>query len=260
MSNLKLRILSSLILAPLVIIAVLSGEPWFTMLIASMGAFMGWEWDFMLNKKTTHLGTFLTSVAVMVAFLASSIPSVALGTILFSALFVYIKSKRNAFFTFGVFYVLVPVFSMIYMYYMNDKTSVDVILWILLVIWATDTGGYLVGKTLKGPKLCPRISPKKTWSGLLGCMSFAALMSYLFAFYIGLRGISPGALAGIGAVLAIVSQAGDFFESAIKRHLGIKDSSHLIPGHGGIFDRVDGLLFVAPVVALLLVLQNMGVL
>ena len=132
----------------------------------------------------------------------------------------------------------------------------------LFVVWATDTGGYVIGKSIGGPKLCPKISPKKTWSGLLGAIAFSALTTYIFVitmnhYYGSQLPMKFLVLSSVG--LAIVSQVGDLFESKIKRYLEIKDSGNLIPGHGGIFDRVDGLLFAAPVVALFVLLMNMGV-
>ena len=117
------------------------------------------------------------------------------------------------------------------------------------MIWATDTGGYIVGKTVKGPKLAPKISPNKTWSGLLGGMAFSGLVCWGYAF---LFGADDWRFAVAGALLAVIEQVGDLIESAIKRHLGIKDSSSLIPGHGGVFDRIDGMIFTAPFVYLIL--------
>ena len=123
------------------------------------------------------------------------------------------------------------------------------ILCFVIIVWATDIGGYIVGKSLKGPKLAPKISPNKTWSGLLGGMALASFCSW---GYLYLFGINDWRLAIAGAIVAVIEQIGDLVESAIKRHLKIKDSSTLIPGHGGVFDRIDGLIFTAPFVFLLL--------
>jgi phosphatidate cytidylyltransferase len=122
---------------------------------------------------------------------------------------------------------------------------------IVLGVIATDIGAYFAGRTIGGPKIAPAISPSKTWAGLLGGMAAAALV------YVGSGLASPGelslaVLAVLGAAVAIVAQAGDFFESWMKRRAGVKDSGRLIPGHGGLFDRVDGLLavlFVAGILA-----------
>jgi phosphatidate cytidylyltransferase len=132
------------------------------------------------------------------------------------------------------------------------------------VVIFTDTGAYFTGRTIGGPKIAPRISPSKTWAGLFGGMVFAALWLGMVAgafFYtagyhdwselidIAWDDVTGAAL--VGALLAVVAQAGDFFQSWLKRRAGVKDSSKLIPGHGGVFDRIDGMLAVALVVGVL---------
>lgn len=132
---------------------------------------------------------------------------------------------------------------------------------VLGLVIATDTGAYFTGRTLGGPKIAPAISPSKTWSGLAGGMAAAGIWTGLVALGGGyllsalgptgpslgeaLRTVNVGVAALVGAGLAVVAQAGDFYESWMKRRAGVKDSSRLIPGHGGVFDRVDGLLPVA---------------
>ncbi len=124
----------------------------------------------------------------------------------------------------------------------------EVVIGALAIAIATDVGAYFSGRSIGGPKIAPKISPSKTWAGLGGGMLAAALVSLAF-FYsnVGDRAFSPMGLValGIGAALAVIAQSGDFFESWLKRRAGVKDSSNLIPGHGGVFDRVDGLLPVA---------------
>src|SRR5260221_3799730 len=115
-------------------------------------------------------------------------------------------------------------------------------------IWATDIGAYVVGRSTGGAKLARRISPGKTWSGLFGGMAWAAVVSAAVGYAFGLG--ETIALAAIGAGLAVVGQIGDLVESAAKRGAGVKDSGTLIPGHGGLLDRIDGLVAVLVVVAL----------
>ncbi|WP_427965095.1 phosphatidate cytidylyltransferase [Altererythrobacter sp.] len=125
---------------------------------------------------------------------------------------------------------------------------VGVLIGVLAVVIATDTGAYFSGRTFGGPKIAPSISPSKTWSGLVGGMIAAGLVAASsFAWNTGEIVVRPMLFLAfaIGALLAVVAQAGDFFESWLKRKAGVKDSSHLIPGHGGVFDRVDGLLPVS---------------
>jgi phosphatidate cytidylyltransferase len=124
----------------------------------------------------------------------------------------------------------------------------ETVLWVLVCIWATDIGAYFVGRTAGGAKLAPRISPGKTWSGLIGGMAWAAVASAATGYAFGLGETVPLAIAG--AVLAVVGQGGDLLESAAKRRAGVKDSGHLIPGHGGLLDRIDGLMAVLVAVAI----------
>jgi phosphatidate cytidylyltransferase len=117
------------------------------------------------------------------------------------------------------------------------------LMWLLVVVWAADICAYFAGRLIGGPKLAPRISPKKTWAGLWGAVVGAAAAGLVMGYWIG----SPRflVLGVLGGVLAIIEQLGDLFESALKRHYGVKDSGRLIPGHGGVLDRVDGLVAAA---------------
>lgn len=126
----------------------------------------------------------------------------------------------------------------------------------LLVTWASDIGGYFVGRAVGRHKLIPSVSPGKTVEGALGAMAFSIVVAYLFAQFV-MRPVGQLGLTTLGAVLfgvavSAAAQVGDLFESLLKREAGVKDSSHLIPGHGGVLDRVDSLLFVLPVAYLLL--------
>ena len=131
-------------------------------------------------------------------------------------------------------------------------------LFLVLVVWATDSGGYVFGRLLGGPRLAPRISPGKTWAGAAG----GVLLAILAGLVLGTFGPAsdPGRIAAVAAVLAIIAQAGDLFESFVKRRFGVKDSSRLIPGHGGLLDRLDGVLAAAPVAALQALVLGPGVL
>lgn len=257
-SNLALRIISALILAPLVLGAIFFGDPAYNLLIAVMGSAMAWEWEHMITGKISAVAVIMASTATMIAFVGATVPPLALAIIAVAALLVYVKSGKKLLLSFGVFYIGIPMMSLIYIGYTNMEYSFEMVLWLMFVVWATDIGGYVFGKSLGGPKLLPKISPKKTWSGLLGGMLFACVVSYFFILTMRHFEVylSMPFFVGSSAVLAVISQMGDLFESRIKRYLNIKDSSNLIPGHGGIFDRVDGLLFAAPVVALFLLFSN----
>ena len=121
------------------------------------------------------------------------------------------------------------------------------LIFVLLVVWVTDSGAYFAGRAIGGPKLWPRVSPKKTWAGAIGGLVGSLAVAAGFAAF-GFGKMVP--LLLLGAILSVVSQLGDLFESAVKRRFGVKDSSQIIPGHGGLLDRSDALLVVSPLVYL----------
>lgn len=127
------------------------------------------------------------------------------------------------------------------------------VLTVAVMVIATDVGAYFAGRTIGGPKIAPKISPSKTWAGLAGGAAGAIFVLFLTETQTGAVG-TPGAIAGLGLAAAVIAQAGDFFESWMKRRAGVKDSGNLIPGHGGLYDRVDGLLAVAFVIGLVMLL------
>lgn len=155
----------------------------------------------------------------------------------------------------AVLYTLAAVVALLWLRH-QPALGRETIIWIVLCIWATDTGAYLVGRAAGGAKLAPRISPAKTWSGLVGGMAWAAVASAGTGYAFGLGRTIP--LAVIGAGLAVVGQIGDLVESAAKRAAGVKDSGMLIPGHGGLLDRIDGLIAVLVAVALVRLLVGGG--
>ncbi|MEK6745714.1 MAG: phosphatidate cytidylyltransferase [Pseudomonadota bacterium] len=153
----------------------------------------------------------------------------------------------------GLFYVAVPCASIVWMRNLQieniENAGLYIVLYILFCVWATDIGAYFSGRIIGGPKLAPSLSPNKTWAGLGGGMVAAGItggLCHLFSPY------PTTVLSSIifGIVLAVAAQAGDLFESWIKRRAGVKDSSTLIPGHGGLLDRVDGLMFSVPLFAM----------
>jgi len=153
------------------------------------------------------------------------------------------KNKKK-WFLIGFLYILIPLYSVMELRFI-DK---NIILWLFFVVWSTDIFAYFIGKNLGGPKLIPSISPNKTWSGLIGGMVSAAIIGLLSTLM-----FEGGILFFMitSALLAVIAQIGDLFESKVKRIFGVKDSGTIIPGHGGILDRIDGLMFAAPAVFLM---------
>lgn len=152
----------------------------------------------------------------------------------------------------GLVYVGLPVWSMVALY---ETQHIKQLLILLALVWATDIAAYAVGKRYGKHKLWPSISPNKTIEGLLGAVFAAAVTGAAASFWSSFpTSIAQGAI--IGAFIALIAQAGDLFESWLKRHAGVKDSGTLIPGHGGLLDRVDGLMFAAPAYSLLLMVAG----
>ena len=249
LNSLLKRILTALILVPVTIFCLWAGYPFIQLFALVTGALLAWEWARMVPSVR---GAFYA-----VSYTAVMASAVALGSwtgywimLAGGTLLVWFKARGEAhrnLLVLGVPYISVGIGSLIWLY---ELAGLSLTLWYVLVVWAVDVGGYVFGCSIKGPKLAPSVSPNKTWSGLLGGMflSFAVSSAYLWGLSVPDNSIILfGAWA---AAVAVVAQIGDLVESAIKRRLNLKDSSDLIPGHGGVFDRVDGLIFAAPFVFL----------
>jgi phosphatidate cytidylyltransferase len=148
--------------------------------------------------------------------------------------------------TLAVVYSLAALTALLWLHH-QPSSGRQTVLWILFCVWATDTGAYFLGRLAGGAKLAPRISPSKTWSGLIGGMCLSAVVSAVCGLAFDLGDTVP--LALYGAAIAVIAQIGDLVESAGKRAAGVKDSGRLIPGHGGLLDRIDGLIAVLVAVA-----------
>lgn len=140
----------------------------------------------------------------------------------------------------GFVYALVAAIALLWVRERADHGS-DLLLWVFIVVWSTDIGAYAVGRAIGGPKLAPAISPGKTWAGLYGGVGAATLLGGGWALFTGL----PLVVLLLAPLFSVAAQAGDLFESWMKRRAGVKDSGRWLPGHGGVFDRLDGLLPVA---------------
>lgn len=149
----------------------------------------------------------------------------------------------------GLLYAGLPALSLVYL--RDQPQGLGLALWAMAIVWTTDIGAYFAGRAIGGPKLSPAISPNKTWAGLGGGMLGAAVAGYFIALVLSL----PDRLMLLGAPMAVLAQAGDLYESWLKRRAGVKDSGRILPGHGGVLDRLDGLVPVAVIVALLLMLD-----
>jgi phosphatidate cytidylyltransferase len=263
LTNLQKRILSAAVLLPLVIAAIYLGHPYFTVLIVVFAGVAAWEWARVAgnprtgaimpvpsNQDSQWASIAATSaMVIMSAMLLVGSPTVwpvilcVVVGLTWLALALYSREWRRIAWTVpGVIYVAVAGASLL-LIRSDPEHGLAALLWIIALVVAADTGGYLVGRTVGGPKLVPRISPNKTWSGLGGAVAGAALVGFCTAFILNHTNVLM--LTLISAVIGLLEQGGDLVESAFKRHFGVKDTSQIIPGHGGVLDRVDGLLAVA---------------
>jgi phosphatidate cytidylyltransferase len=250
------RILSALVLAPLAGASAWVGSWFFVCLVAACGGILAWEWNRLCLGRFGPGGLVLAAMVIAVAALALRAPLWSLAAILLSAapaaLVQRVPGRSSWWMIGGAFYIGLPILALIWVRSEGRAT----LFWLLAVVWATDIGAYAAGRAIGGPKLLPRVSPHKTWAGLAGGAVSAAAVGGLAAVLLNVGALL---LTLASAALAMVAQAGDLGESWIKRRFGVKDASGIIPGHGGMLDRVDGLLAAAPVVALLCLLLGGGI-
>lgn len=228
-SDLGVRTLSAVVMLAVAGAAVWLGDGWWTAMVGLVAAGVLYEWRRLVRGFASRA---LTEALWMLA---------------------------------GILYLGIAASMLMFL---RDQAGLVAVLMVMLMVIATDIGAYFAGRTFGGPKIAPKISPSKTWAGLFGGMIAASLLPAAYLVY-GLHHLdSPsyedvsdlaGALMGIvvGSLTAIVAQVGDFFESWMKRRAGVKDSSQLIPGHGGLFDRVDGLLAVSFALGVLFIIGRL---
>ena len=243
--NLVMRVIAALILAPLAIaIAYAGGWLWILLVtLAVIGLYVEWLTIVGLAREMPVVVSGIAALAVTGLCLAIGRIDAASGVLAIglAAVALLTRERRN-WTAAGFFYAAAAEMASVLVRLDSVKGFVALI-FVLLIVWVTDIGGYFAGRGIGGPKLWPRVSPKKTWAGAAG--GFAASLAVAFGFAAFDLG-KTGALLLLGAVLSVVSQLGDLFESAVKRRFGVKDSSHVIPGHGGLLDRLDG--FVAAII------------
>jgi phosphatidate cytidylyltransferase len=242
--NLVLRVVAASVLAPAAIaIAYAGGWLWAALVtLAAIGLYVEWlmivgacEWPVVASG-----GVALAMSGLCLA--AGRIDAALAVLVLGLAAVAVLSPQRRRWTAAGFLYAAAAEIASVLVRFDQTVGFVALIL-ILLVVWVTDIGGYFAGRGIGGPKLWPRVSPKKTWAGAVGGFAASIFVAGGFAA-LGLGKTGPIVL--LGAVLSIASQLGDLLESAVKRRFGVKDSSHIIPGHGGLMDRLDG--FVAAVI------------
>ena len=254
-TDLTQRLVSAVILATIVLAITYSGSIPFALLVAFGSAILCWEWAKMVRGTDFDELLVIHAITVLIAcgltvsgHLGAAALLLLVGPAMKFAFTADREAKSLGISLLGVPYIGLPVIAMIWL---RDDPSYGyyAILYLFITVWTVDIFAYISGRSFGGPKFAPRISPKKTWSGFIGGVSAGAIAGALFGAYIG--NTSLVIIGVVSLVIGVISQLGDLFESAFKRHFNIKDASNLIPGHGGLFDRVDGLMFGAVVAALI---------
>lgn len=255
-AELRLRILSGVAVAAVAIFALWAGALPFSLLVFAIAAAMSWEWGRIVRQEgfdtpgVLHIGAVAAAAVLSgIGTAGLGVVAVAAGAIAVSALLFGGGQARLS--SLGVFYTGLPVVALVWLRSDEIHRGLTAVVFILLVVAATDIAAYATGRTVGGPKLAPSISPGKTWSGLAGGVSAAAAAGAMMGHLVG---GSVAWMAFLALVLAFTAQAGDLAESALKRSYGLKDSSNLIPGHGGFMDRMDGIVTAAVAAALIALL------
>lgn len=255
------RLLSALVLAALALALTWAGVWPFALMVIAGSAILAWEWAGIVGNDAagpatvSHAGILvLASVLAVLDYVPEAIAVVLGGAMLLAGL--AFRLRRGAgpgLSALGALYFGLPVVALVSIR-SDPAYGLLAILFLFVVVWCEDTAAYIFGRLLGGPRLAPSISPGKTWSGLGAGVAVPALAAFLFAK--GTGNGAPVMLALVGAVLALVAQFGDLVESATKRAFAIKDASRLIPGHGGLMDRVDGFIFAAVASGLLALVRD----
>jgi phosphatidate cytidylyltransferase len=257
-SELALRVCSALVLVPLALATAYLGDWPFAAFwgVAAMGVL--WEWTSLVagTDRRFVLMTGAASLALALALVVSGLPLAAVIVLGISTLAAasLAPAERRLWIAGGIPYAgalgLAPI-----VLRSDREDGFLAVIFLFAVVWTTDIAGYFIGRAAGGPKLVPQVSPNKTWSGAIGGTLAAVVVAVALAKTAALAGLF--AIAMLAIVLSVSAQAGDVFESFLKRRFGAKDSSHLIPGHGGLMDRLDGFV-TASVVATLIGLARGG--
>ena len=269
--DLRKRIISAAFLAPLALVAIWMGAGMWAGVIALVTVGLACEWVQLCGFQLGAMPGLSVPLAIVTAGAVALAEHEGAALILLLAGFGVAwtlgrllrredsgaRLRSPASLAAGVLYVGLPCIAMLWLRQDGGAGRPNV-LFLVLIVWASDVGAYLAGRLVGGPRLAPRISPGKTWSGAVGGLASAVGMGCFIAFWAA-GGGNLWRISLVAACLGAIAQAGDLLESLIKRRFGVKDSSRLIPGHGGLLDRLDGVLTAAPAAALLALALGRGV-
>jgi phosphatidate cytidylyltransferase len=247
--NLSTRIIAASVLIPLAVaIAYAGGWLWTALVtLAAIGLYV--EWLMVVGGAADRRIVASGVIALVLAGLCLAIGRIEAASAMLAiglAAVGLITPERRNWTAAGFLYAAVAEIASVLLR-LDEVKGFVALIFVLLIVWVTDTGGYFAGRGIGGPKLWPRVSPKKTWAGAVGGFTASLAVAGVFA---ALDLGKAGPILMISGVLSVVSQLGDLFESALKRRFGVKDSSQIIPGHGGLLDRLDGFVAAVAVAAL----------
>ncbi len=253
LGDLAVRFASAVALGAPFLLAVYAGSPYFDLVIILAGGLLAWEWSRLTSPGERGGPAWRGAVFVACTILAVSAasllsPAAALAAVAAAASGLLLWARGERWLIAGIAYLALPCIALLWL---RDDVAGgrSIVLWLIAVVWASDVGAYFAGRILGGPKLAPRISPNKTWAGFFGGAAAAAAAGAVASPLMAAE--RPALLVAISILLGISAQGGDLFESWLKRRFGVKDTSALIPGHGGVLDRVDGLMAAALLLALI---------
>jgi len=248
-SDLLLRIAAAAVLVPVALFAAWMGGLLFSLFIAVVGVIMAMEWTAMVarDNKYQQIIHILAAITASFALFVPVSSPLKLELAIIAMIWGLSVSRAinhglNRWLFLGIPYIALPLLALVLL--RNDAANgLSAIVLVFACVWTADTLAYFFGRTFGGPKLMPSVSPNKTWSGFFGAVIGGLIAAVLVFYFFGLNNLAAAAV--IGAAIGGLEQGGDLYESAAKRKFGIKDSGTIIPGHGGVLDRVDGLLAAA---------------
>ena len=265
-SNLAIRVLSTIVLAPAALFVLWLDGPWGLRLrltmIAAVAALLAVEWSTMSARKTSGRVAAAVSAAVLAAALTAGFGHYRIAWLVLvlcaggAAVIARGIAARPADAAFGALYIGGPLLALMWLRG-GEADGAEWTIMVLATAWSADIAAFIVGNALKGPKLWPQFSPNKTWSGFAGGLAAATLAAVAVANSWPMQ-LGWGSALALGLFAGLATMAGDLWESMLKRRFGVKDSGALIPGHGGLLDRVDGLMFAFLAVAAARLLINLG--
>ena len=252
-SDLALRSVIGIALAAIAIAVLWVGGAVLWALLTLVGVIALIEWAGLVKAHRARLGIGLIVLLVGMSYALPTLwgPDRSTLALLLIAAMLMALFPKAALTAVGVGYIGTAAIAILFL--RAQPLGFALALWTLAIVWATDIGAYFAGRSIGGPKLAPVISPKKTWAGLIGGMVAATIVGGAIAHV----GHLPTHTYWLAPLLAIAAQLGDLAESGMKRRIGVKDSGHILPGHGGLLDRIDGMLPVAILVAALVANGNL---